>query len=68
MDCKLQTVNGKLQMTMDSWNPKTYSQFLDTRTRPAQDLLAAIPNSFHPRIVYDLGFCPGNSTILLKII
>lgn len=50
----------------DSWNPKNYSQFLDLRTRPARDLLAAIPNSFHPKTAYDLGCGPGNSTILLK--
>jgi trans-aconitate 2-methyltransferase len=50
----------------DIWNPEIYSQFLDLRTRPARDLLAAIPNSFQPEIVYDLGCGPGNSTILLK--
>jgi trans-aconitate 2-methyltransferase len=53
-------------MTIDSWNAKTYSQFLDSRTRPARDLLAAIPDSFQPNTIYDLGCGPGNSTILLK--
>ena len=50
----------------DTWNAKIYSQFLNFRTRPAQDLLAAIPDSFQPKTVYDLGCGPGNSTILLK--
>src|SRR5215472_5948603 len=49
-----------------AWNVKNYSQFLDLRTRPARDLLSAIPDSFQPHIVYDLGCGPGNSTILLK--
>lgn len=50
----------------DIWNPQTYSQFLDIRTRPARDLLSVIPTSFQPDTVYDLGCGPGNSTILLK--
>ncbi len=48
------------------WNAKIYQQFLDARTRPACDLLAAIPDSFHPQTICDLGCGPGNSTILLK--
>ena len=32
----------------DIWNAKTYSKFLDLRTRPAKDLLYAIPESFQP--------------------
>lgn len=50
----------------DTWNSEIYSRFLDLRTRPARDLLAVIPDSFQPKIVYDLGCGPGNSTVLLK--
>lgn len=48
------------------WNATIYSQFLELRTRPARDLLAAIPKTFNPKQAYDLGCGPGNSTILLK--
>jgi trans-aconitate 2-methyltransferase len=51
---------------MDSWSSKNYSQFLDLRTRPARDLLASISDAINPKLVYDLGCGPGNSTILLK--
>lgn len=50
----------------DTWNAKLYSQFLDLRTRPARDLLAAIPDYVQPKHIYDLGCGPGNSTIILK--
>ena len=50
----------------DIWNASIYSQFIDARTKPARDLLAAIPKSFSPNTCYDLGCGPGNSTILLK--
>lgn len=50
----------------DSWSANTYSQFLDLRTRPARDLLSAFPPDFQPKIIYDLGCGPGNSTALLK--
>ncbi len=50
----------------DIWNAQIYSQFLELRTRPAHDLLNAIPSTFQPNIVYDLGCGPGNSSILLK--
>lgn len=50
----------------DTWSVQNYTQFLDLRTRPARDLLAAIPSTFQPTLVYDLGCGPGNSTLLLK--
>lgn len=50
----------------DIWHAEIYSTFLDMRTKPAKDLLFAIPESFCPEIVYDLGCGPGNSTVLLK--
>ncbi|NNM58501.1 MAG: methyltransferase domain-containing protein [Legionellales bacterium] len=48
------------------WHATTYSQFIDLRTRPAIDLLAILPQTLQPQIIYDLGCGPGNSTILLK--
>ncbi|MCF6766059.1 methyltransferase domain-containing protein [Thiotrichales bacterium 19S3-7] len=51
---------------MDSWNSQTYSQFLELRTKPARDLISAIPSNFQPKTIYDLGCGPGNSTILLQ--
>jgi len=48
-----------------AWNAATYLNFADHRTRPAYELIARIPLDA-PRLIYDLGCGPGNSTHALQ--
>ncbi len=47
-----------------SWSAERYVAFEEERTRPARDLLAAIPRA-QVGVAFDLGCGPGNSTELI---
>ena len=49
---------------MPTWNATQYLKFVEERTRPCRDLVAAIEVSSVRRII-DLGCGPGNSTEVL---
>ena len=49
---------------MADWNPGLYRRFEAERTRPARELLARVDLEA-PRLAFDLGCGPGNSTELL---
>ena len=49
---------------MPSWDPATYLEFADERSRPFVDLLSRV-NAAHPAVVVDLGCGPGQLTASL---
>jgi trans-aconitate 2-methyltransferase len=52
--------------SVGDWNSVLYMKFENERTRAACDLLAQVPD-INPKIIYDLGCGPGNSSQLLKL-
>lgn len=53
-----------MKVPMSDWNPESYLQFRNARTRPSIDLVTRIPSA-DPRAIIDFGCGPGNSTQVL---
>src|SRR4029453_18468340 len=49
---------------MPVWDPSTYLEFADERSRPFVDLLSRV-GAANPQVVVDLGCGPGQLTALL---
>ena len=55
---------GRHRVSGPQWNPQTYLQFSDERSRPFVDLLARVPGEH--RSIVDLGCGPGHLTALMR--
>ena len=51
---------------MTRWDPDQYARYRAYRARPAEDLLAQIPNNLDAREIWDLGCGPGEQAVALK--
>jgi trans-aconitate 2-methyltransferase len=49
-----------------SWDPDQYARYRAYRARPADDLLAQIPDDLEAREIWDLGCGPGEQAVALK--
>ena len=51
---------------MTSWDPDQYARYRAYRERPANDLLAQIPDDLEAREIWDLGCGPGEQAVALQ--